>query len=70
MVARFFSWWVIRGWLMVVRGFVGLFVADGCSWCCGGLAWLMVVRGGFCWCRGWVFLIGANGFVGLMGLDW
>ena len=52
MVAGFFSWWAVHGWLMVVRGFVGLFVADGCSWCCGGLAWLMVVRGGFFWCRG------------------
>ena len=64
MVAGFFSWWVIRGWLMVVRGFawlfvgllvrgfVGLFVADGCSRCCGGFAWLMVIRGGFFWCRG------------------
>ena len=37
------------------RGFVGLFVANDCSWCCGGFAWLMVVRGGFFWCRGWVF---------------
>ena len=24
---------------------------------------------GFVWCRGSVFLIGADGFVGLMGLD-
>ena len=66
-VAGFFSWWVVRGWMMVARGFawlfmgllgrgfVGLFVANDCSWCCGGFAWLMVVRGGFFWCRGWVF---------------
>ena len=32
--------------------FVGLFMADGCSRCCGGFAWLMVVHGGFFWCRG------------------
>ena len=67
--------WLFVG--LLGHGFMGLFVANDCSWCCGGFAWLMVVRGGFFWCRGWVFLvswlgflIGADGFVGLMGLDW
>ena len=27
--------------------FVSLFVADGCSQCCDGFTWLMVVHGGF-----------------------
>ena len=48
---------------------MGLFVVDSYSRCYGGFAWLMVVRGGFFWCCGWVFLIGADGFVGLMFLD-
>ena len=59
--------WLFVG--LLVCGFMGLFVANSYSRCCGGFAWLMVVRGGFFWCCDWVFLIGADGFVGLMGLD-
>ena len=37
--------WLFMG--LLVCGFMGLFVADNYSRCCGGFAWLMVVRGGF-----------------------
>ena len=35
--------WLFVG--LLGRGFGGLFVANDCSRCCGGFAWLMVVRG-------------------------
>ena len=58
--------------LLVLGGFaclfVSLFVVDGCSRCCGGFTWLMVVHGGFFWYPGWVFLIGVVVVDGLMGL--
>ena len=49
-----FSWWLLAGVVVGLLGGGWVFF----PWCCGG----------FFWCRGWVFFINADGFVGLMGL--
>ena len=72
-----FFWWVVHGWLMVVRGFacsrwvclvvhgfVGLFVIDGCSRCCGGFAWLMLFVVGFFGAVAWFFWSVLMGLLG------
>ena len=54
--------WLFMG--LLGRGFVGLFVANDCSWCCGGFAWLMLFVVGFFGAVAWFFLSVLMGLLG------